>query len=277
MEPELIDRKEYDSFGECIYCGAKATDVELTDEHVVPYSLGANAVIIDGSCKACAGETTKLEDVVGRKVLWDMRTHIGEQTRRPKERPKTFKFKASIAGREMQEFEVPVADAIFFTAYPVWGLPGILTGAQPSAEFKEYKAHAFYWYSENLGKILGAMEGESIEIPFPNFRIDHHKFARAIAKVAYCQTILKYGLHGFRRLVLPGLILGRYPNVPYFVGSALIDPPKRLDGKVKHAIVLTETTIGKMRLLTASVRLCANSGTDEAGTPIYDVVVGAPR
>ncbi|WP_417935712.1 HNH endonuclease [Frigidibacter mobilis] len=38
----------------CIYCDA--TDVELTDEHVVPYALGANAqVLLKSCCKTCQG------------------------------------------------------------------------------------------------------------------------------------------------------------------------------------------------------------------------------
>jgi hypothetical protein len=35
MAIERIERKEYPSFGECIYCGRKADEVELTDEHIV--------------------------------------------------------------------------------------------------------------------------------------------------------------------------------------------------------------------------------------------------
>src|SRR5258707_140302 len=84
-EPERVDRKEYPSYAVCIYCGARAQDVELTDEHIVPFSLGGNAVIRGGSCKLCAKETSKIENAVGRQVLWDFRNHTGEQTRRPRE------------------------------------------------------------------------------------------------------------------------------------------------------------------------------------------------
>ena len=45
LEPDRIDRRIYPSFGECIYCGAKAGDVKLTDEHVMPFALGGNVVI----------------------------------------------------------------------------------------------------------------------------------------------------------------------------------------------------------------------------------------
>src|SRR5262249_28159781 len=123
MEIDLINRERYDSFGECIYCRAKASDTKLTDEHVVPYSLGGNAYIRDGSCLDCAEETKKIEAVLGRKTYWEMRVQIGEQTRRKKERPATFKFKASINGGELKEYEAPVGEAPIFTPHPVWGIP----------------------------------------------------------------------------------------------------------------------------------------------------------
>ena len=68
MPIERIEKKEYPSFGECVYCGASGTDVELTDEHIVPFSLGGNAVILRGSCEACAAETSKIELELGRQV-----------------------------------------------------------------------------------------------------------------------------------------------------------------------------------------------------------------
>jgi hypothetical protein len=116
MPIERIDRKEYPSFGECIYCGASANDVELTDEHIVAFSLGGNAVILDGSCKVCAAETTKIENEVGRKVLWDFRAHVNAPTRRKKERPTELPFTYSVAGGATQTKTVPVASLLHSTA-----------------------------------------------------------------------------------------------------------------------------------------------------------------
>jgi hypothetical protein len=277
MRPELIGRKEYPSFGECIYCGAKASEVELTDEHIIPHSLGANAVILDGSCKTCAKITCNIEGVMGRKAFGDFRTHIGEQTYHPKQRVKTFKFKASINGGEYNEYEGPVKDAPFFTPMPVFGVAGIYAGRQPSPIFPREQAHIYEWVPPDIRKLIGARDSDTIRIPYPEFKIDVTKFARALAKIAYCQTVVNYGLYGFRRLVTPAIILGTYPNVPHFVGSTVENPPPPGPKDVKHAIQLHETVIGKLKLLTATVRLYANSGTEDHGPPIYDVVVGAPR
>jgi 5-methylcytosine-specific restriction endonuclease McrA len=108
MAVERIERKE--SFGECIYCGATADEAELTDEHVVPFSLGGNAVVLKGSCKACAAETTRIENEVGRKVLLDFRTHANVQTRRRKNRPTELPFIYALADGERKTKTVPIAD-----------------------------------------------------------------------------------------------------------------------------------------------------------------------
>ena len=276
MEPERIDRKEYPSFGECIYCGVKAADAKLTDEHIIPFSLGGNAVILDASCKTCAKETARLEGLIGRNILWDMRTSMGEQTRRPNERPKTIKFRASVNGGEIREYEAPVDIAPIFTPMPVLGIPEIYAGLQPSPVFRINKAHLFHRVTQDIKDVVGAKSGDTVKVLAPAFDIDCTKFARAIAKFVYCQAIMLHGLHGFRRLHTPALILGRYPNVSHFVGSTVEDPPPPGDPKTKHTIQLHETRIYDLVLLTATVRLYAHSGTAEHGFPIYDVVYGAP-
>jgi hypothetical protein len=103
-------------------------------------------------------------------------------------------------------------------------------------------------------------------------------FARAIAKIAYCNVVARYGLDGLRPLVLPDLILGRYPCVPYFVGTDPGEPPPPDARNMRHAVQIA-TANGRegLRFLVASVRLFAHSGTREHGMPIYHVVVGAPR
>ena len=114
-----IDRLEIDLSGECIYCGALAKDVELTDEHIIPFSLGGKAVIREGSCKECARETAKLENEIAHKVLWDFRAHVKSPTRRKKSRPTELPFTYSIAGGERLTKSVPIVDHPFFTPMPV--------------------------------------------------------------------------------------------------------------------------------------------------------------
>lgn len=277
MPPELLRHKRIPSFGECIYCGRRGSEVPLTDEHVVPYSLGGNVVIENASCEACAEITKNLEGVMARQVWWDFRIHAGVQTRRKKKRPLVLPATVSVNGGERFRKEFSVRDHPYFTPMPVWGLPGVLVGSPPAEKFLIEKAHVFYYVPPDIDRTLGLLHGQVAEIPFPQFRIDSYKFARGIAKIAYCQVVATQGLHNFRRLVTPALILGRYPYVPYFVGSGLSDPPPPTDAKVMHRIDIAVRSIGVMKLLVVAVRLFANSGTEENGPPIYYVVVGAPR
>jgi hypothetical protein len=52
------------------------------------------------------------------------------------------------------------------------------------------------------------------------------------------ESVGRFGLHKFRRLVLPDLILGRYPCIPYLVGCRLDDPPPPTAREVLHEITL---------------------------------------
>lgn len=241
----------------------------------MPFSLGANAIIKDGSCKACAAETGKIEGSVGRGSLWDFRTHIKEQTRRPKERPKTIPFTVKINGEVKVIEDIAAEDAPFFTPYPVWGLPGILTGAAPTAEFAHQLVHVFYWIPPNIRETLGVSEGVDLEFPFPDFKPSFEKFGRAIMKMGYCHAVLKYGLHGFDRLATPAVILGQDLNVPYYVGTPLDDPPPVSSADVKHITNLAEVDTGSRKYIVASIRLYSNSGTSENGSPVYQAVIGA--
>jgi len=177
-----IDRLEIDSFGECIYCGALAKDVELTDEHIIPFSLGGKAVIREGSCRECARETAKLENEIAHKVLWEFRAHVKSPTRRKKSRPTELPFTYSIAGGERLTKSVPIVDHPFFTPMPVWGRPGLLTGKQPTTEFEHCKAHVFSSVPPNIKQTLALGDGVPAELPFPEFQINHNLYARGIAK-----------------------------------------------------------------------------------------------
>jgi hypothetical protein len=275
MTTEVFDRKEFPSFGECIYCGALATETKLTDEHVIPLSFGGNVVILDGSCIPCATETGKIEQEVGRKAWWDFRTHSKAPTRRPKERPTELSFDVSLNGGAFERRTVPVDEHPFFTPMPTWGPPGLFRGAAPSTEFPSSRAHVFYWIPPEVRKLWNVPDGAEINIRIPDFKFDQHKFARVIAKIAYCQTVLHHGLHGFRRLVTPDLILGRYPYAPYFVGTDPDIPLPPGDKKFKHSIQIATSDALPFRLINVAVRLFANSGTDEMGPPTYRVIVGA--
>jgi hypothetical protein len=238
--------------------------VGLTDEHIIPYALGGNVQLLQASCKSCARITGALEGYVGRKVLWDFRVHAKSPTRRPGERPDVLPARISMGEGEAQTLELPIGDHPYFMPMPVWGMPGLLAGTPPSDRFAEENRVHLYWYvPPTLRQALNLADGELAQIHPPDVQVDNHRFARAIATIAYCQAVARWGVKGFRRVVMPNLILGTYPLVPYFVGCELKNPPPPMDRKAVHMVDLRIVTIGRLRLIVGSVRLFANSGTKD--------------
>jgi hypothetical protein len=183
MVQEYLERQKFPSPGECIYCGVRGDNVELTDEHVIPFSLGGNVEILRASCKPCAAITSKLELHLGRNVLWDHRVHGKFPTRRSKDRPDTLPARVSVGFGEEQTLHLPIQDHPYFLPMPIWGLPGVLTGAQPSIQFPQELAHLFYYIPPNIRQTLNLTDGEIAKILVPEFKVDSHQFARAMAKI----------------------------------------------------------------------------------------------
>ena len=218
MQAERIDAQKYGPIGRCIYCGGSGGAKGLSDEHIIPYSLGGRAELLKASCSACAKETSRLELYLGRNIFWELRVHAGAPTRRrfPDELP----ARILIGDAAIQKL-MPVADHPFFLLTPVWMPAGILRGVQPSAEFESASAHLYYFIPDNLRETLSLSAHETAEVrPQLTRGIDYTTFARALTKVAYCQAVANIGFSEFRSLATTDIILGRYPNVPYFVHSA---------------------------------------------------------
>jgi hypothetical protein len=78
----------YPAVGRCIYCG-EAKD-QLTDEHVIPYSLGGVLILDKSSCKRCSAVTRDFETTIARTMYGPFRVKHEIQTRRPRERPTHF-------------------------------------------------------------------------------------------------------------------------------------------------------------------------------------------
>jgi hypothetical protein len=97
------------------------------------------------------------------------------------------------------------------------------------------------------------------------FRHVPESYARLLAKIGYCHTLVALEPQDFRPICLP-YILGK-PNPSYVVGGSMNDlPPNNGMGYVlRTACFGTEDRL----MLMAEIRLFADNGT-----PIYHVVVG---
>jgi HNH endonuclease len=275
-EWEDIQNRKYPPIGRCIYCASKGGPDGLRSEHIVPYSLGGHAELEEASCRSCEKITSYIDGYLSRNIFYELRSHAGAPSRR--KLPSTLSAKVLVGDQEFIR-EFLAADQPYALMLPTWDLPGIMRQVQPSPDFPVYNLRAYSFIPKNFRETLGlADDAPDPMVQIPPGKINNITFARAIAKIAYCHAIAKYGLNGFRHLVLPDIILGKYPCVPHFVGSDPGRPPPRDPRDVRHVVGFTTAT-GRdgMRFLCAAVRLFAHSGSSETGMPIYRVVMGAPR
>jgi hypothetical protein len=112
-------------------------------------------------------------------------------------------------------------DQPYVLLMPIWNVPGISVGRQPSPNFDTTQGHLYLFTSPEVHKWISD-EGLKLGVwPY----INYPTFARAIARIAYCQAVANMGLDGFNPLDLPALILGTYQHVPHYVGVMRDIPP----------------------------------------------------
>lgn len=273
---EDIQGRRFPGFGCCIYCGSEGGDGGLRDEHIIPFSLGGNAVIQAASCSDCEAKTSYPDGYLARAVFQEFRTHAGVQTRNPRDRPTAFQS-TLIIGDSEERRTIPLEDHPHSLGMPNLSPCGLIRGAQPSAAFEATKIHLFHNVREDIRARLNIRNDADFAVRFRK-EINLVPFGRALAKIAYCHAIANLGIDAFRPLNLPALILGSYPCVSYYVGGDGNDDTEPPDPSGRrHWVNIEQVDRGRQRLLLASIRLFADSGTEERGMPIYRVVTGVFR
>jgi HNH endonuclease len=274
METEHFNNRRFPSFGLCIYCGRTPDQVELSDEHIVPLSLGGTGVLMKASCQDCAETTSKLELHLGRTIFGHYRIHANIKTRNPKKRPQSLPATVKIGDALPQELELPIKDHPYFTYLPVWSAPGKLTGAQPKADFGTTELHQFGFVPSHFRELLRLAETDALTFPVQApIKLDETQFARALAKIAYCTAVTRYGLSGFDHSTIVDFILGRYKFSQYLMGGTSDEVPPPQAGIV-HAILFSESVVNGEHVIVSFVRLFANAGIASHGMPVYTVVLG---
>ena len=269
-------RRKYPTLGKCIYCGISAAGARLTTEHIVPFSLDGNDEIEKACCDECAKPIKAIEQHVARDVFGKYRALTNTQTRRPRDRPKVFDSNVRFRGK-IFTFRDPIKDHPFELFLPVFPAPQILRGAKKSEDFGWCDFPVFR-YGPDLTERLKARPGERWDI-ITYTRLNPHKLARVMAKVAYCQAVARLGIDGVDwHPYLIDIILGKNPNVPFLVGSPLGFPwpfdPLEMEWRINLEMVAThDGSIYKVGI----VRVFTYGGTQQGmGFPFYMVVLGHP-
>ncbi len=233
--------------------------MRLTDEHVVPLSLGGQHILEGASCLACADVTKRFEQDVAREMWGAARNSYNAPSRRKAKRASHILL--SDPDRPEQKVKVPFSEYPAAMVFYKMGSAGLLEGLPENVDVSS--AWQLVAISDRE-KAKGFQEKFGIKLT-SKFRHVPESFARLLAKIGYCHMLVKLDPQDFRPICLP-YILGK-PNPSYVVGGSLNDPPPNTG----MGYVLNTACFGtedRLMLMT-EIRLFADNGT-----PIYHVVVG---
>ena len=256
----------YPPVNACIYCGR--SDVPLTREHIIPFSLGGTMVLPKASCKAHAAITSFLERSVARIAYGAYRAESGTPSRRPGELTKLLNRLVEIEGERFDgtkvNVSIPIRDVPPVPVVVRLKEPGIALGNHFDAEGEcqlempptpDPRLRAL---RERLG--LRKLTGPIATIPFTNM-------LRALAKIAHAYATAELGLGGFRPALL-SLILDGPSGSWYYVGEH--NPPAK---QARSPLSLRFTLIGQEKWAVVDISLHFFPRM-----PMYQVFVGiVPR
>lgn len=242
----------------CIYCNRAVPN--LTDEHIIPLSLGGQHLIQKASCLVCADITKKFEQDVARDLWGDARISFDAPSRRKKERPSHITLSGCIpsgAPLEVAYIEYP-APMIFYKMPQA----GILQGFTHDQDLSPTWKLVYISDDDKIKKFETNYPGRLTA----KFRHVPESFGRLIAKIGYGQVLCSLDPSDFNPICLP-YILGTEKNLSYVVGGR--ETIAEMLPGIGYSMASHFLGTSDRGVLMAEIRLFANNGT-----PTYHVVVG---
>jgi hypothetical protein len=256
----------FEAVNECIYCGSKNS---LSREHIVPYGLHGDLVLLKSSCPDCARITSEIERSVLKGTLGVLRTRHKFRSQKDKKRRKPSEItitKHSDFGDE--NIVVPLDDLPTSSwTLPLIGPAGLAWPVKFELLTKDDVLK--YQITEADAEIALRLAGGKHPVSLPQVRIDLNKFYRFIAKIAHSYATAILG-HGSFEPLLPAVIRGEIEMVRVFVGgNEEIDPPEDFLYELSVGTLTAHT--GK-RYIAVKVRLFSH-----LGTPTYHAIVAEDK
>jgi hypothetical protein len=248
--------RTYRQIGRCIYCGGNE---DLSTEHVIPYGLGGTWTLGDASCVECRTSTGRFEQGVLRQMMGVVRAATDMPTRRPAERPARFDLLVERAGTRVVE-SVTVRDHLVLLPLPIFPPPRGKPRPEGVGDIQVRGSVTLRFGSDDHRLALRYADS-SIKV---TIRYKPSDFARMLAKIAYCYSVLQFGLNGIAEPTVVPVILGRDADIGRWVGTDENEAPP-LGANDLHRI--QTDLLGEN--ITAAVRLFASSPS-----PTYEVIVG---
>ncbi len=258
IAPRNTNKVFFSSIGKCIYCGF--SEGRLTDEHIIPLSMGGVQIMKEASCDSCATITSRFELKFARDIFGDFRTKYKLPSRKNKKRP-DLKFVNTGNGNGIM---VPFSEFPAPTYMLKCTKAGILNNISSNADMS-------YWWQivmiTNYSELDKFTEKYGSDVTY-RFRHSPKEFAQTLAKIAHSYVMAHWGKYEFEKLALD-LILGKSENLSYVVGGSLEIMPSVQDAGHLLGIEFLTNSNRNLLLIIVNIRLFASFGT-----PNYHVVVG---
>ncbi|MGO7323263.1 HNH endonuclease [Rhizobium ruizarguesonis] len=262
--------------GKCIYCYEVYPDSELTEEHVIPYALAANAMILEKSCcKTCQREITKYEQAVLKHQLGVFRAQVDAPTRNKKERPKEVEIHFVEVGedrrvtRDLGTRSILILDAP--TMINLWQSPppAILQESfrRPSEPWAWSDTAAVDALCKQVAEETGVKHGIAMSVG----KVNRLHYLRSLAKTAHAYAAAEVGLDAFEPF-LCDIILNKSDDLETYVGDMPGIGPFAFDPDHTLQISLGEADGGEAgSYLVVRIQLYPN-----LRSPEHLIVVGKP-
>ena len=175
--------------GVCIYCGWDGGEKGLRDEHTVPYSLGGNTELLKASCADCEAITSYLDGYMANAIFGHLRVHIDLQSRSG--HPDTLSATIELADGQ-RAVDLATANHPYFLNMPIWRPPGFMTGKQLGDGFGPPGRFTYWYVPPQFREAIGMKDGDIAGIIDTSRPHNLSTFARGLAKIAYCNAVMKY-------------------------------------------------------------------------------------
>jgi hypothetical protein len=243
----------------------------LSDEHIIPYSLGADAILSKASCSDCAKITSYLEGYTAKEIFGPLRSYFKVQSRRKViELNNVEVIFRNGEGQRTQLINRVDLPALLFL--PVFEPAGIFFDVEP---VPLANVTSWMWAASDAAERMEKFKQPGDTSYSFNASVKAEIVARAVAKIAHTVAVARLGLGSFEPY-LPPVILGADPNIGSLVGAC--EPPSKPtplpEGTttVAHNIALRAMKADAgPPILVVTVHLFPFTGA-----PSYNVIVGRP-
>jgi hypothetical protein len=175
---EDLARVKLPPVGHCIYCGR--TD-NLSREHIIPFGLNGNVVLLAASCARCQKITASFELAVLRGSMRAVRVRLQFQSRKKHEGAPLIQRLSFTRNGVSETIDFPVERFPTFLRLERFASPRYFTGEQKfGIHITGARTILFGPRLEIVGRELGAQE-----LTFTSARDQPTSFARMIAKIGY--------------------------------------------------------------------------------------------